>query len=84
MQAAPFSISTLGSPIKAKVIAINAYGESESSEVGGGALMVLVPDPPMNLLNNPLVTLDDRSGLIWNDGLSNGGQQIIDYGIYFD
>jgi hypothetical protein len=28
LQAAPFSISTLGSPIKAKVIAINAYGES--------------------------------------------------------
>jgi hypothetical protein len=46
--------------------------------------MVLVPDPPMNLLNNPLVTLDDRIGLIWNDGLSNGGQQIIDYEIYFD
>jgi hypothetical protein len=35
--------------------------------------MQLVPDPPINLANVVSITLDDRIGLSWDDGLSFGG-----------
>lgn len=49
LQQAPYSLSTLGVEINAKVSATNSYGTSEESEVGGGALMELVPDAPVDL-----------------------------------
>ena len=44
----------------------------------------MVPDAPINLGNLVAITLDDRIGLSWDDGLSNGGTSIIDYQVYFD
>ena len=38
-------------PINAKITAYNAYGESAESAIGGGAVIQLVPDPPINLEN---------------------------------
>ena len=51
----PFNL-VIGNAVYAKVIAFNAYGDSPASPVGEGALIVLVPDAPVNLLNDPTVT----------------------------
>ena len=74
----------LGYSIQIKVIATNAYGDSEISEAGNGDIIVLVPDPVINLLNNPTITSDSVIGISWTDGLSNGGKEIIDYRISYD
>ena len=66
-------------PINAKVTAYNAYGESAESAIGGGAVIQLVPDPPINIENVISITLDDRIGIVWQDGISTGGTSIIDY-----
>ena len=44
----------------------------------------MVPDAPINFGNLVEITLDDRIGLSWDDGLSNGGTSIIDYQVFFD
>ena len=74
----------LGYSIQIKVIATNAYGDSEISEAGNGDIIVLVPDPVIDLLNNPTITSDSVIGISWTDGLSNGGKEIIDYRISYD
>lgn len=83
LTASPFSLA-LGDQINAKVIAYNAYGDSVESAVGGGAVIQLVPDAPINFVNVPSITRDTVIGLSWQDGLSNGGTSIIDYEIFFD
>jgi hypothetical protein len=52
--------------------------------MGSGALIQLVPDAPINLANAMEITLDDRNGLTWEDGHSNGGNSIIDYQVWYD
>jgi hypothetical protein len=83
LTAAPFSLA-LGDLINIKVSAYNAYGESPLSEVGGGGLIQLVPDAPINLANAMEITLDDRIGFTWEDGISNGGNSVIDYAVWYD
>ena len=46
----PFLLE-FGDQINVKLTAINAYGESELSEIGGGALIQIVPDAPVSLSN---------------------------------
>jgi hypothetical protein len=70
--AEPYSL-TLGQNINIKLTATNEYGTSSMSEYGGGAVVELVPDAPVLLENVLSITLDDRIGLVWQDGLSNGG-----------
>ncbi len=72
LTAAPFSL-VLGQTISLQVTAININGNSPPSPVGGTALIDLVPDAPLNLANNPSVTLATQIGLTWSDGVSNGG-----------
>ena len=79
----PFNL-VFGDAVAVKLTASNAYGESLESDVGSGATIQLVPDPPINLANNLLTTLDDRIGITWEDGPSNGGSQIIDYEVWYD
>jgi len=74
----------LGNAVYTKVIAVNAYGDSPASPVGEGALIVLVPDAPVDLLNDPTVTNNQVIRLSWSDGASNGGATIIDYRIVYD
>lgn len=47
LRAAPFSIEW-GSNIYAVVIAINSYGESSDSPEGNGAIILTIPDAPIN------------------------------------
>lgn len=51
----PFSL-VLGSSIEAQLLATNAYGNSPVSNIGSGAFIVLVPDAPKALTNNPSLT----------------------------
>lgn len=80
---APYSLA-LGHTINAKLIAYNDYGTSLESSAGGGAVIVLVPDAPVSLANVPSLTRDNKIGLSWTDGPSNGGTVIIDYEVYYD
>lgn len=56
---APWSL-TMNDEVWAKIIAINAYGESEVSEPGNNGLVKLVPDAPVNLQNVEF-NVNDRS-----------------------
>jgi hypothetical protein len=49
---APYSL-LLGNDILARVVAINAYGDSVVSAIGGGAVILLTPDAPVSLANIP-------------------------------
>lgn len=53
--AAPYSLP-YGSSVYAKVKAINVVGSSEYSTVGNGAVIIEVPDAPINLSNNEVVS----------------------------
>lgn len=59
---APYSL-LLGNDILARIVAINAYGDSVVSSIGGGAVILLTPDAPVSLANIPLLTRDNKIGL---------------------
>jgi len=62
LTSAPFSL-VMGMSVKVKVIAYNAYGDSPASAVGNGAKIVLIPDAPIGLQDNILVTNAFQIGL---------------------
>jgi hypothetical protein len=66
------------------VRATNAYGDSEYSQLGGGALIQLVPDAPVNLQDLPAVTTATVIGFEWQNGSNDGGAAVLDYRLYFD
>ena len=43
-----------------------------------------MPDAPVNLLNDDTVTSDTVIRFTWEDGLSDGGTEILDYSVYYD
>jgi hypothetical protein len=45
-----------GNSVMVRVIATNFYGDSPYSPAGQGAVMIIVPDAPLNLSNNLAVT----------------------------
>ena len=47
-------------------------------------MIQLVPEPPINLLNDPSVTSDSVIRFTWEQGLNNGGVDVLDYDIYYD
>jgi hypothetical protein len=67
-----------------KIVAENFYGDSLISEPGNGGLVKLVPDAPVNLANDPIVTSDLRIKFTWQEGASNGGDTVLDFDIYYD
>jgi hypothetical protein len=83
LTAAPFLLLK-GYSINIRVIASNAYGDSLTSDSGNGAVIVLVPDAPINLTNDPSITRDSVIGFTWVDGANDGGEQVIDYKITYD
>lgn len=74
----------LGHKIYIKVQAFNLYGSSGISEAGISDGMEFVPDAPINLLDNVLVTSDSVIGFSWNEGASNGDSPVLDYRITYD
>jgi len=83
LTSSPFNL-VLGQIIYVKIIAYNAYGYSTESTIGGGAVIVHVPDAPINLINVVSVTTANQIGISWSNGVSNGGSVIIDYEVYYD
>jgi len=76
--AAPFNLQW-GSTIYATISAVNIYGTSVISTSGSGAVIVTVPDAPMNLANNVALTTGSMITITWAQGLSNGGAAVIDF-----
>jgi hypothetical protein len=71
--------------VYAKVISYNVYGDSLlESDLGNGAIIVLVPDKPFDLSNVPVVTNAYQIGLTWTEGLNNGGETVVFYKIIYD
>jgi hypothetical protein len=66
------------------VQARNVKGWSVFSEFGSGALIWRIPDVPINLRNVPSLTDKDSIGLMWEDGLEDGGTEVLDYLVYYD
>ena len=83
LTSAPYSL-VQGNTVNAKVIAYNFYGPSTESDIGSGAIIVLVPQPPIGLANSPSVTTAYVIGLTWNDDMRTGGAPIIDYRVSYD
>jgi hypothetical protein len=71
--------------VNMKVISYNYYGDSlNESDIGNGAIIVLVADQPFDLSNVPAVTNAYQIGLEWTEGLNNGGETVIYYRIIYD
>lgn len=81
LRAAPFAI-TWGGSIYAKITATNYLGDSVTSLVGNGAIILTFPDEPINLINNLEVTWGTTIGLTWDEGVENGGIPVLDYTVY--
>jgi hypothetical protein len=79
----PYSLE-LNEGIYAKIIAYNFYGDSAYSPEGNGGQVKLVPDTPINLLNDASTTTDLTIRFTWSEGASNGGVSILDYHVYYD
>ena len=83
IRGAPFYLQW-GQEVKFKVYATNIKGDSEVSELGGGAIILRVPDMPVALQNEPDITKGEQFGLTWVAGTEQGGAPIIDYQLNFD
>lgn len=82
LTAAPYSLN-FGDSIYAKVIATNVKGDSIESDEGNGAIIIQVPDAPINLAEDTSLRTVTTIGLTWNSGASDGGSTILDYRISF-
>lgn len=43
-----------------------------------------MPEPPINLANDPTTTTDIVIRFTWDEGLNNGGVPVLDYDVYYD
>jgi hypothetical protein len=64
------------------VSAINDYGESVTSPVGDGAVILTAPDAPYDLAEDATVTDSTQIKITWSAGFTNGGSPVIDYQVY--
>lgn len=78
---APYNL-VKGESIYAKIVATNFYGDSPFSLAGNGAETQLVPDAPINLANNELLTDAFSIALTWEEGPSDGGTAVVDYRLW--
>lgn len=83
LKALPFELDW-NTGVYANVQAFNAYGNSATSLTGNGAILVTIPDKPINLLNNAAVTTATQIGINWEDGVFDGGKEVTDYRIWYD
>jgi hypothetical protein len=68
-----------GSSIYARLTATNIKGDSLESIEGNGAVIIRIPDAPINLANIPSITTGSQIGLSWDEGVNNGGTQVLDF-----
>ena len=58
---------------------MNAYGDSESSLEGNGAIITTSPDPPTNLIEETIYRTKSTLAFKWTPPLFTGGDIILDY-----
>lgn len=83
LKTTPFEIDW-GKSIYAKVVAINAYGPSATSQEGNGAVIITYPDAPITLAEDYSKRTATSVMLTWFEGPDNGGNTVIDYQIMYD
>ena len=74
----PFNLAW-GSSIFARISALNIVGSSSLSTAGNGAIIVTIPDAPVNLVDDAEQTTATQIGIDWSEGPNNGGSPVIDY-----
>lgn len=79
----PYSLPW-GSHVYAKVIAYNGNGDSLTSAVGNGAIILTYPDAPLNLAETVLARTASTITFTWSAGVANGGTPVLDYSITYD
>lgn len=72
-----------GDSVYARVKAINIVGESQFSDIGNGANMITSPDAPINVQNDFPNSHMTQITLTWEDGLEDGGTEVVDYRILY-
>lgn len=77
----PFSLSW-GSSIFAKVMAINVYGNSATSQSGNGAVIITYADAPLSLTETVAARQATKITFTWTAGLLSGGSSVIDYQVF--
>ena len=55
LRSSPYSL-TWGSSVYAMITATNVKGNSAQSSAGNGAIILTVPDAPLNLVDNTAIT----------------------------
>jgi hypothetical protein len=73
-----------GSNIYAKVIAYNLYGDSLLSEAGNEAIILTIPDAPINLAETVSARTENSITFTWEAGSADGGAPLLDYRINYD
>jgi hypothetical protein len=66
------------------VSAINVVGESPLSSLGNGASVTNVPNAPINIIKNSLLTTATSISITWTNGSNDGGSSVIDYRVSYD
>jgi hypothetical protein len=79
---APYSLSNNDS-VNVKIIATNVKGDSAESVLGFGAIIIAIPDAPIDLAENTALRSATELGLTWNEGASNGGSVVTEYRISY-
>jgi hypothetical protein len=79
----PFSLPW-GTSVYAKVSATSIYGTSAISAAGNGAIILTVPDAPINLQNVVAITNANQIGLSWDKASEEGGTAVLDYIVIYD
>lgn len=83
LQASPFNLS-ISKKVRARVIAVNAVGDSPASDTTGEAVSAQEPDAPVSLTRWDDHTTITQIGITWEDGAFDGASPIIDYQVSFD
>ena len=78
----PYSLPW-GSEVYARVTSINIVGESLPSTEGNGAIILAVPNAPLNLVNVPEITSGRQIGLQWDKAAEEGGTGVLDFTINY-
>jgi hypothetical protein len=70
--------------IYVKISAVNFYGTSVESVSGNGAVMVLIPDTPVNLQKDVAGSSKSVISFTWDEAAFDGGKPVLDYRITYD
>lgn len=79
----PYNL-VLRESVQVKIISTNYYGDSIYSDAGSGAIIWVVPDAPINIFNDPVVTDAFHIRFTWTEGPENGATPVLDYNVWWD